>query len=63
MAEEQLVNKLKILRNPRKKSSRDLLKSLVKPGYFVTIEQIGDVIIRIDKRGVPMSLNGKKYDE
>ena len=63
MAEEKpLVNKLKILRNPRKKSGKELVKDLVKPGYEVSIEQKGDIIVRIDKRGVPMSLNGKKVN-
>lgn len=54
-----LVNKLKILRNPRKKSGKQLVKDLVKPGYEVSMEQKGvdgDVIVRIDKRGVKMSL-------
>ena len=56
-----LVNKLKILRNPTKKSARELLKAINKPGYEVSIKnRCGDVIVRIDKKNVPMSLNDKK---
>jgi hypothetical protein len=56
----EVVNKLKIIKSPTKKSGKDLMKDLVKPGYEVSVEQIGQVIVRIDKKGVPMSLNGKK---
>ena len=59
----QLTNKLKILKSPSKKSARDLLKSLIKPGYEVSIENRGHVIVRIDKKGVPLSLNDKKVSE
>jgi hypothetical protein len=55
--EEQLVRKLKIIRNPTKKSARELLKALNKPGYEVSIKNKGEVIVRIDKVNVPMSLN------
>jgi hypothetical protein len=57
------VNKLKIIKNPRKKSARDLMKDLCKDGYEVSVEQIGPVIVRIDKKNVPMSLNGKVHPE
>lgn len=53
---KELVNKLKILRNPRKKSGKELVRDLVKPGYEVSIEQIKDVIVTIDKKNVKMSL-------
>jgi hypothetical protein len=59
--EQQRVNKLKVIKNPTKKSGKDLMKSLVKEGYEVSVEQIGQVIVRIDKKNVSMSLNGKKY--
>lgn len=39
---------------------RDLMNDLLVERYSVAVEQIGYVIIRIDKRGVPMSLNDKK---
>jgi hypothetical protein len=58
--EQQRVNKLKIIKNPTKKSGKELMKDLVKEGYEVSVEQIGPVIVRIDKKNVPMSLNGKK---
>jgi predicted protein tyrosine phosphatase len=57
---EQRVNKLKIIKNPTKKSGMDLMNDLKKEGYEVSVEQIGPVIVRIDKKHVPMSLNGKK---
>ncbi len=56
----QLTNKLKILRNPSKKSARDLLIDLNKPGYEVSIKNREEVIVRIDKKNVPLSLNQKK---
>jgi len=60
-----LVNKLKILRNPSKKSAQELLKAINKPGYEVSIknrEGVGGegVIVRIDKKNVEMSLNDKR---
>jgi len=56
-----LVNKLKILRNPAKKSARELLKTINKPGYEVSIKnRCGDVTVVIDKKNVPMSLNDRK---
>jgi len=56
-----LVNKLKILRNPKKKSARELLKSINKPGYEVSIKnRCGDITVIIDKKNVPMSLNDRK---
>ncbi len=57
---EQLTNKLKILRNPSKKSARDLLKAINKQNYDSTITNKGEVIVRIDKKGVLLSLNGKR---
>jgi hypothetical protein len=57
----ELVNKLKILKNPRKKSARDLLKSITKPGYNVSITNKKDVVVRIDKKDVSMSLNSRKF--
>lgn len=56
----ELTNKLKILRNPSKKSARQLLKDINKKGYEVSIKNRGDTIVRIDKKQVPLSLNGKK---
>ena len=56
---EQKVNKLKILMNPNNKSARELLKSLNKPGYEVSIKNRNGIIIRIDKKNVPMSLNDR----
>jgi len=53
----ELVNKLKILKSPSKKSARDLLNSLNKEGYHCSVENRGEVVIRIDKKSVPMSLN------
>jgi hypothetical protein len=53
------VNKLKILRNPSKKSGKDLMRSLIKEGYEVSVEQVGQVIVRIDKKNVSMSLNDR----
>jgi hypothetical protein len=61
--EQQLTNKLKILRNPSKKSARDLLAAINKPNYDSAITNKGEVVIRIDKKGVPLSLNGKKEDK
>jgi hypothetical protein len=55
--ETTLTNKLKILRNPSKKSARDLLNSINKPNYDSTITNKGEVMVRIDKKGVPLSLN------
>jgi len=55
----ELVNKLKILKNPRKKSARELLKAINKPGYEVSIKNRGAVYVKINKKGVPMSLNDK----
>lgn len=56
----QLTNKLKILKNPSKKSARQLLKDINKPGYEVSIKNRGNnVEIRIDKKNVPLSLNDK----
>ena len=60
MEETPLVNKLTILKNPKKKSARELLRAINKPGYEVTIENRGEVIVRIDKHNVEMSLNGKR---
>ena len=60
---EQLTNKLKILRNPSKKSARNLLKAINKPCYDSTITNKGEVVVRIDKKGMPLSLNGKKNKE
>lgn len=57
---EQLTNKLKILKNPSKKSARDLLKAINKPNYDSTITNKGVVVIKIEKKGVPLSLNDKK---
>lgn len=57
----ELVNKLKILKNPRKKSARQLFKDLNKPGYNCSIKVRDGVTIRIDKFQVPMSLNDKVY--
>ena len=58
---EPLTNKLKILKNPTKKSARDLLKAINKPGYEVSIKNRGnDTEVRIDKKNVPLSLNDKK---
>jgi len=52
-----MVDKLKILKNPSKKSARELLKDLAsKKGYNCFIEQRDVVIISIDKKNVPMSL-------
>lgn len=56
---EQLVDKLKIIQNPTKKSARELLKAITKEGYNCSITNKGKVVIRIDKKGVPMSLNDK----
>ncbi len=53
---QELTNKLKILKNPSKKSARQLLKDINKPNYFVSISNKGEVIIRIDKINVPLSL-------
>jgi hypothetical protein len=56
-----IVNKLKILRNPSKKPARDLLKDINKPGYEVSIKNNHEgVTVKIEKKNVPMSLNGKK---
>jgi len=61
MSEDKLVNKLKILKNPSKKSAKELLSDLAgKKGYNVSIDQVGDVVVRIDKSQVPMSLNDRK---
>lgn len=60
---EQLTNKLKILKNPSKKSARELLKAINKPGYEVSIKNRGEVIIRIDKKNVPLSLNKKRIKD
>jgi len=55
-----MVDKLKILKNPSKKSARELLKDLAsKKGYNCSIEQRGAVIVRIDKKNVHMSLSDK----
>jgi len=57
----QLTNKLKILKNPSKKSARDLLNAINKPGYEVSIKnREGNVDVRIDKKLVPLSLNDRK---
>jgi len=58
-----LTNKLKILKNPSKKSARELLKAINKPGYEVSIKNRGCVIVRIDKKCVPLSLNACKNSE
>ena len=55
----ELVKKLKILKNPGKKSARQLLKDLNKPNYECEIKNRGEIIIKIFKNGVPMSLNDK----
>lgn len=56
----ELVNKLKILKNPRRKSARDLLKAINKPGYEVSIKNREAVYVKIEKKSVPMSLNDKE---
>jgi hypothetical protein len=58
---EILVTKLKVIIGPSEKSARDLMNSLNNPGYEVTIEQINKVIVTIEKKDVPMSLNDRKY--
>lgn len=57
------VNKLKIIKNPTRKSAKDLMKSLCKEGYEVSVEQVGAVIVRIDKKNVAMSLNDRVNPE
>jgi hypothetical protein len=52
----ELVKKLKILKNPSKKSARDLLKDINKPNYECEIKNKGVVTIKIFKNGVEMSL-------
>lgn len=55
-----LTNKLKILKNPSRKTARELLKAINKPCYEVSIKNRGNnVEIRIDKKQVPLSLNDK----
>ena len=59
-----LVNKLKILRNPSKKSASELLKAINKPGYEVSIKnregEGGEgVIVRIDKKKGEITLTKK----
>jgi len=57
---EELTNKLKILKNPSKKSAKELLNAINKPNYEVSIKnRCGDVTVRIDKKNVPLSLNDK----
>jgi len=57
---EQLTNKLKILKNPTKKSARQLLKDINKQGYEVSIKnRNNNVEVRIDKKQVPLSLNDR----
>lgn len=56
---QQLTNKLKILKNPSKKSARQLLKDINKEGYEVSIKNRDCVIVRIDKKNVPLSLNDR----
>ena len=55
----ELVRKLKVIRNPTKKSARQLLRDLNKPNYECEIEYRGVITIKIFKNGVPMSLNDK----
>ena len=55
----QLVNKLKIIKNPTKKSAHDLLRDINKPGYECEVTNKGVVKVKIFKNGVPMSLNDK----
>ncbi len=57
-----LTNKLKILKNPSKKSANELLKDLAgKKGYNCSIKnRLGEVEVRIDKINVPLSLDDKK---
>jgi len=59
MGGEILVDKLKILTNPSKKSAKQLLNDLNKTNYEVSIKNKGKVIVRIDKKQVPRSLNDK----
>ena len=59
----QLTTKLKILRNPAKKSARELLKAINKEGYEVSIKNREGIIVRIDKKNVPLSLNDRKNPE
>jgi len=56
MEKEIFVNKLKILKNPSKKSARQLLKDINKPNYEVSIKNKEGITIIIHKKGVPMSL-------
>lgn len=55
-----LVKKLKILKNPTKKSARDLLNDINKPNYECEVTNKGVVAVKIFKNGVEMSLNDKK---
>jgi len=57
--EKILVNKRKILRNPTKKSARELLASITQKEYDVTIKLRKDILITINKIQVPRSLNDK----
>lgn len=56
----ELVKKLKIIKNPTRKSARQLLYDINKPNYECEITNKGIVKVKIFKNGVPMSLNDKK---
>jgi hypothetical protein len=62
MTEEILVRKLKVIKNPTRKSARQLLNDINKPNYECEITNKGIVKVKIFKNGVPMSLNDKKSE-
>jgi hypothetical protein len=63
MNETMLVKKLKIIRNPTRKSASRLLKDINKQGYECEITNKGIVKIKILKNCVPRSLSDKKDEE
>jgi hypothetical protein len=55
-----LVKKLKIIKNPTRKSARQLLGDINKPNYECEITNKGIVRVKIFKNGVLRSLNEPK---
>jgi hypothetical protein len=62
MNKMELVRKLKVIKNPTRKSARQLLTDINKPNYECEITNKGIVKVKIFKNGVPMSLNDKNIE-